>query len=115
MRWEIRKAVNIKNWEEYSSRWKKGTGKETNHNGRHCGGFRIVGPTDEALRERRFSSDEEVLSAVQKWLKTQRPASFFPDGIRKLVKRWNRWVEVGGGGVWITLKSNITFVSVYLQ
>jgi histone-lysine N-methyltransferase SETMAR len=33
--------------------------------------FRIFGPMKEALSGRRFSSDEEVIGAVQNWLKTQ--------------------------------------------
>jgi hypothetical protein len=32
---------------------------------------------------------------VQNWLKTQ-PKNFFSDWIKKLVKRWNRYVEVEG-------------------
>jgi hypothetical protein len=47
----------------------------------------------EALRGRRFSSDEEVIGAVQNWLKTQ-PKNFFPEGIKKHVKGWNRCAEV---------------------
>jgi hypothetical protein len=50
----------------------------------------------EALRGRRFSSNEKVTGAVQNWLKTQKNKTFFPDGIEKLVKRWNRCVEVEG-------------------
>jgi hypothetical protein len=53
-----------------------------NHIGQHCGGFHIFGTMKEALRGRRFSSDEEVIGAVQNWLKTQ-PKNFFSDGIKK--------------------------------
>jgi hypothetical protein len=51
----------------------------------------------EAVRGRRFSSDEEVIGAVQNWLKTQ-PENFLADGIKKknLLKCWNRCVEVDG-------------------
>jgi len=42
--YEIRKAVNVKDWELYSSRWKGGTGKPTNHSGWHCWGFNVCGP-----------------------------------------------------------------------
>jgi hypothetical protein len=49
----------------------------------------------EVLRGRRLSSDEEVTGAVQNWLKTELK-NFFPDGIKKLVNRWNRCVEVEG-------------------
>jgi hypothetical protein len=31
----------------------------------------MFGPMKEALRGRRFSSDEEVIGSVQNWLKTQ--------------------------------------------
>jgi hypothetical protein len=36
----------------------------------------MFGPMKSALRGRRFSSDEEVIGAVQNWLKTQ-PKNFF--------------------------------------
>jgi hypothetical protein len=42
----------------------------------------VPGPTQEALRRRRFSSDEEVIGAVQNWLKT-RPKILFFDGIKE--------------------------------
>jgi hypothetical protein len=45
--------------------------------------FHTFGPEKEALRGRRFSSDEEVIGAVQNWLKTQ-PKHFISDGIKKL-------------------------------
>jgi len=69
----------------------------------------MFGPMKEALRER-FSSDEEVTGAVQNWLKTQ-PQNFSSDGIKNL---WNS----GTGALksrGITLKINISFVSVYLK
>jgi hypothetical protein len=37
--------------------------------------------------------------------------TFFSNGIKELEKRWNRCVEVEGNA----LKSDISFVSVYLQ
>jgi hypothetical protein len=43
-------------------------------------------PMKEGLRRRRFSSDE-VIGAMQNWLKTQpkkKKKNFFSDGIRKL-------------------------------
>jgi hypothetical protein len=48
-----------------------------------------------ARRGRRFSSDEEVNDAVQNWLNMQQK-NFFSDGIKNLVKRWKRCVEVEG-------------------
>jgi hypothetical protein len=56
----------------------------------------MFGPMKEALRGRRFSSDEEVTGAVQNWLKTQ-PKNFFSDGIKKVMKVWNWFVEVEEG------------------
>jgi hypothetical protein len=53
----------------------------------------MFGPMKEALRGRRFSSSEEVIGAVQNWLKTQ-PKNFLSRGIKKLMKRWNRCIEV---------------------
>jgi hypothetical protein len=38
--------------------------------------FHTFGPVKEALR-RRFSSDEQVIGAVQNWLKTQPKKIFF--------------------------------------
>jgi hypothetical protein len=42
----------------------------------------MFGPMKEALRGRRFSSDEEVIGAVQNWLKTQ-PKNFFLTEFKK--------------------------------
>ena len=47
--------------------------------------YHIFGPLKEALRGRRFASDEEVKEAVHTWLWEQ-PKSFFSAGIRKLVE-----------------------------
>jgi hypothetical protein len=41
---------------------------KTNHSGRHFGSFQRFCPMKEALRGRRFSSDEDVTDAVQKKL-----------------------------------------------
>jgi hypothetical protein len=46
-------------------------------------------------RRGRFLSDEAVIGAMKNWFKTQ-PKTFFSDGIKKLVTRWNRCVEVKG-------------------
>jgi hypothetical protein len=53
-------------------------------------------PMKGALRGRRFSCDEEVIDAVQNRLKTQPKKTFFSDGIKKVVKGWNRCFEVVG-------------------
>jgi hypothetical protein len=45
----------------------------------------------EALRrKKRFSSDKEVIVAVQKLVKEATKKLFSSDGIKKLAKRWNR-------------------------
>jgi hypothetical protein len=76
--------------------------EQTNHSGRHCGGFRMFDPMKEALRGRRFSPGKEVIVAVQNWLKAQ------PKNLRN--------AETGAlKSKGITLKSDISFVSVCLQ
>jgi hypothetical protein len=57
--------------------------------------FYMFGTMKEALK-RRFSSDE-VISAVENWLKTQPKKLFFLTELKKLVKLWDRCVEVEGG------------------
>ena len=51
--------------------------------------FNLFGPLKESLRTRCFSSDEEVKTAVRKWLKMQ-PVEFYNEGICALVKRWEK-------------------------
>jgi histone-lysine N-methyltransferase SETMAR len=50
--------------------------------------FHLFGPLKKALRGRRFSCDD-VKAAVHQWLRAQ-PKTFFPDGIKKLVGRWEK-------------------------
>jgi hypothetical protein len=66
--------------------WKECIGKQMNHSGRHCGGSHMFGPMKEALRGRRFSSDEEVIGAVQNMLKTQ-PETFFQTELKKTYEK----------------------------
>jgi hypothetical protein len=56
-------------------------------------------PTKEALRGRRFSSDEEVIGAVQNLLKRQQKNFFFLTELKKIMTRWNRCLEVEGDDV----------------
>jgi hypothetical protein len=50
-------------------------------------------PMKEALRRRiSFLSDEEVIGTVQNWLKTQ--PIFSLTELKKLVKCWNRCIEI---------------------
>jgi hypothetical protein len=57
--------------------------------------YHSFGPLKEALRGRRFTSDQEVKEAVHAWLAAQ-PKTFFSDGIRKLVQRWTKCGEKQG-------------------
>jgi hypothetical protein len=71
----------------------------------------MFGPMKEALRGRRFSSDEERTDAVQNWLKTEPKNFFFLTELKNLRNAGTGALNPRG----ITLKSNISFVSVYLQ
>jgi hypothetical protein len=66
MWWDIRKAVDVKDWEQYSVRWKNGMGKRTNHSGRHWGGFHMFGPTKKALRWSHWRGAKLVKDATKK-------------------------------------------------
>ena len=57
--------------------------------------YHLFAPLKDALRGRKFSSDESVQKAVHQWLCDQ-PKTFFSDGIYKLVDRWNKCIEMGG-------------------
>jgi histone-lysine N-methyltransferase SETMAR len=46
--------------------------------------FHLYGPLKQALRGRRFSSDDDVKAAVHQWLRAQLK-TFFSEGIKKLV------------------------------
>jgi len=53
--------------------------------------FHLFGPIKEHLRGQKFADDDEVMEAVQSWLKAT-PKSFFLEGIRTLVGRWTKCV-----------------------
>ena len=57
--------------------------------------FHLFGHLKESLRGRHLSSDEEVKTAVRKWLKTQ-PVEFHNEGMCALVKRWEKTVWKAG-------------------
>ena len=57
--------------------------------------FNLCGSLKESLRRRHFSNDEEVKTAVRKWLKTQ-PVEFYNEEICALVKRWEKAVWKAG-------------------
>ena len=58
-------------------------------------GFHLFGPMKEHLRGHKFADDDEIMEAVQSWLKAT-PKSFFLEGIRKLVDRWTKCVAKRG-------------------
>jgi histone-lysine N-methyltransferase SETMAR len=55
----------------------------------------LFGPMKEHLRGQKFADDNEVMEAVQSWLKAM-PKSFFLKGICKLVDRWTTCVAKQG-------------------
>ena len=57
--------------------------------------FHLFGPMKGHLRGQKFADDDEVMEAVQRWLKAM-PKSFFLEGIRKLVDRWTRCIAKQG-------------------
>ena len=60
--------------------------------------YYLFAPHRDALRSRKFSSDEAVQKAVQKLLCDQ-PKTFFSHGNHKPVDRWNKCIEMGGDNV----------------
>lgn len=57
--------------------------------------YHLFGPLKNALRDRRFSSDQQVKDAVHTWLAAQ-PKTFFSEGIGKLVQRWTKCIKKQG-------------------
>jgi histone-lysine N-methyltransferase SETMAR len=53
----------------------------------------VFGPLKKTLKGRRFNSDEAVREAVEQWV---HPATFFVEGITKLVQRWDKCLNSGG-------------------
>jgi hypothetical protein len=49
----------------------------------------------EYLQGQKFADDNEVMEAVQSWLRAI-PKSFFLEGIHKLVDRWTKCVAKQG-------------------
>jgi histone-lysine N-methyltransferase SETMAR len=47
------------------------------------------------LSSQRFNNDEDVKRAVQKWLSSQ-AATFYDEGIQKLVSRYDKCLNNGG-------------------
>jgi hypothetical protein len=57
--------------------------------------FHIFGPLKQSLKGRRFTSNAEVCQAVEEWFAMQ-PASFYVEGIHKLINRWDACLNVRG-------------------
>ncbi len=57
--------------------------------------FHLFGPLKNALRGKTFANNEEVKIEVNQWLRT-RPKEFFQTGIKKLVHRWEKCIELSG-------------------
>ena len=72
----------------------------------------IFGPLKEALRGRRFTSNEEVEEVVHTWLQEQ-PKSFFSAGIQKLVEWYNKCIALQGDYVekWYVKLLTVTSVT----
>jgi hypothetical protein len=60
--------------------------------------FHLFGSMKEHLRGQRFADNNEVMEAVQSWLKAT-PKRFFGQGIRKLVETWTKCVAKEGNYV----------------
>src|ERR1043166_3000237 len=60
--------------------------------------YHVFGPMKKALSGRRFRCDEEVQREVRRWFRTQ-DTNFFETGILKLVKRWDKCINVHGSYV----------------
>ena len=57
--------------------------------------FHLFGPMKEQLWFQKFSDDDEVMEAVQSWLKAT-PKSFFLEGVQELMDRWTKCVAKQG-------------------
>ena len=58
-------------------------------------GFYLFRSMKEHLRGQKFADDDEIMEAVQSWLKAT-PKSFLLEGISKLVDRWTKCVAKQG-------------------
>jgi hypothetical protein len=55
----------------------------------------LFGGLKDAIREKRFESDDEVVEEVKKWLRVQ-DSDWYKTGIHALVCRWRKAVEFDG-------------------
>jgi len=62
--------------------------------------YQLFGPLKEALRGRRFTSDQELKEAALAWLAAYPKTIFFSsEGIKKFVQRWKKCIEKQGDHV----------------
>jgi hypothetical protein len=57
--------------------------------------FHVFGAHKDAIRGKRFGSDDEVTEEVKKWLRVQY-TDWYKTGIQAVVSRWRKTVEVDG-------------------
>ena len=57
--------------------------------------FRLFGPRKNALKGRRFATEDEGKEAVHDWLSRQ-PQTLFSNDIKKLTDRWAKCIEKKG-------------------
>jgi histone-lysine N-methyltransferase SETMAR len=55
--------------------------------------FHLFGALKDAIRKKRFGSDDKVTAEVKKWLRVQ-DSDWYKMGIHALVSRWHKVVEV---------------------
>lgn len=57
--------------------------------------FHLFSPLKEFLSGHKFRDNDELITTVQNWIRTQ-PKNFFENGIRKLPERWRKCIAVEG-------------------
>ena len=74
--------------------------------------YHLFGPLKEALRGRRFTSDQELKEAVHSWHPAQ-PKTFFSEVIQKPVQRCKKYIEKQGDCVerWCYYKFSV-FIAI---
>uniref|UniRef100_A0A0N5CDX6 Histone-lysine N-methyltransferase SETMAR n=1 Tax=Strongyloides papillosus TaxID=174720 RepID=A0A0N5CDX6_STREA len=55
--------------------------------------FYLFGPLKDSLRGVKFNNNGEIKEEIQKWLRSE-DKNFFATGIRKLVERWDKCINV---------------------
>lgn len=60
--------------------------------------YHLFGPLKKPLRGKHFKSESEVKTAINAWIKAM-PKSFYESGIKKLVDRWHKCIDLYGSYV----------------